>query len=155
MGVAGTQPQGLDGRGLRIAIAMSRFNRPVVQAMCASAQTALTQAGVDPTHIEVVQVAGALELPLTLQWLAQTRRFDALIALGCVIRGETYHFEVVSNEASRGITDVQLQTGVPIANAVLTVENDTQALARVDKGAEAAHVAIEMARLRKQLSTTW
>ena len=82
MGVAGTQPQGLDGRGLRIAIAMSRFNRPVVEAMCASAQTALTQAGVEAAHIEVFQVAGALELPLTLQWLAQTRRFDALIALG-------------------------------------------------------------------------
>ena len=95
---------------------------------------------------------GALELPLTLQAMAQSDRFDALVALGAVIRGETYHFEVVSNESARGITDVQLNAGIPIANAVLTTDNDDQALVRmVQKGAEAAQAAIEMANLLKAL----
>jgi 6,7-dimethyl-8-ribityllumazine synthase len=97
-------------------------------------------------------VPGALELSLTLQAMAQSGRFDALVALGAVIRGETYHFEVVSNESARGITDVQLNTGIPIANAVLTTESDDQALARmVQKGTEAAQAAIEMANLLKAL----
>jgi 6,7-dimethyl-8-ribityllumazine synthase len=97
-------------------------------------------------------VPGALELPLALQVMAQSGRFDALVALGAVIRGETYHFEIVSNESARGITDVQLNTGIPIANAVLTTENDDQALVRmVQKGAEAAQAAIEMANLIKAL----
>jgi 6,7-dimethyl-8-ribityllumazine synthase len=93
-------------------------------------------------------VPGALELPLALQALAQSGKYDALIALGAVIRGETYHFEIVSNESARGIIDVQLNTGIPIANAVLTTENDDQALARMlQKGTEAAQAAIEMANL--------
>jgi len=97
-------------------------------------------------------VPGALELSLTLQAMAQSGRFDALVALGAVIRGETYHFEIVSNESARGITDVQLNSGIPIANAVLTTENDDQALVRmVQKGTEAAQAAIEMANLLKAL----
>jgi 6,7-dimethyl-8-ribityllumazine synthase len=103
----------------------------------------------------ITTVPGALELPLTLQAMAQSGRFDALVALGAVIRGETYHFEIVSNESARGITDVQLNTGIPIANAVLTTENDDQALVRmVQKGAEAAQAAIEMANLLKAVKLT-
>ena len=108
--------------------------------------------GVADADITFATVPGALELPLTLQAMAQSGRFDALVALGAVIRGETYHFEIVSNESARGITDVQLNTGIPIANAVLTTENDDQALVRmVQKGAEAAQAAIEMANLIKAL----
>ena len=91
---------------------------------------------------------GALEIPIALQWLAQSSRFDALVALGVVIRGETYHFELVANESGRGVMDVQLQTGIPIANGIITTENEAQAEARIGKGAEAARVAVEMARLR-------
>jgi 6,7-dimethyl-8-ribityllumazine synthase len=102
------------------------------------------------TDVTFTTVPGALELPLALQAMAQSGRFDALVALGAVIRGETYHFEIVSNESARGITDVQLNTGIPIANAVLTTENDDQALVRmVQKGTEAAQAAIEMANLLK------
>jgi len=97
-------------------------------------------------------VPGALELPLALLTMAQSGRFDALVALGAVIRGETYHFEIVSNESARGISEVQLETGIPIANAVLTTENDDQALERmVQKGTEAAQAAVEMANLLKAL----
>ena len=91
---------------------------------------------------------GALEIPMALQWLAQSGRFDALVALGVVIRGETYHFEIVSNESSRGVMEVQLETGVPVANGILTTENEAQTEARMTKGAEAARVAVEMARLK-------
>ena len=108
--------------------------------------------GVAEVDITFATVPGALELPLTLQAMAQSGRFDALVALGAVIRGETYHFEIVSNESARGITDVQLNSGIPIANAVLTTENDDQALVRMaQKGAEAAQAAIEMANLLKAL----
>jgi 6,7-dimethyl-8-ribityllumazine synthase len=108
---------------------------------------------VQDTDITYITVPGALEIPLALQTMAQSGHFDALIALGAVIRGETYHFEIVSNESARGIMDVQLATGVPIANAVLTTENDDQALVRmVQKGKEAAEAAIEMARLVQTIS---
>ena len=101
-----------------------------------------------PTHVTIATVPGALEQPLVLQTMAQSGRFDALVALGCVIRGETYHFEVVSNESARGVTDVQLATGIPIANGILTTEDDDQALSRMDvKGSEAAEAAVEMANL--------
>ena len=109
--------------------------------------------GVAEGDVTYATVPGALELPLTLQVIAQSGRFDALVALGAVIRGETYHFEIVSNESARGITDVQLNSGIPIANAVLTTENDDQALVRMaQKGAEAAQAAIEMANLTKALA---
>ncbi|PIV76996.1 MAG: 6,7-dimethyl-8-ribityllumazine synthase, partial [Rhodocyclales bacterium CG17_big_fil_post_rev_8_21_14_2_50_68_7] len=98
-------------------------------------------------------VPGALELPLSLRRMADSGRFDALIALGAVIRGETYHFEIVSNESARGITEVQLATGIPVANAVLTTEDDHQALARMrQKGEDAARVAVEMANLLRSLA---
>jgi len=142
----------LAGSGLRVGIAMSRFNTDIGDGLLGSCTAELKRLGVREVDTLLVTVPGALELPLALQTMAQSGKFDALIALGAVIRGETYHFEVVSNEAARGISDVQLATGVPIANAVLTTENDDQALARMQqKGADAAQVAIEMANLLKQV----
>lgn len=135
-----------DGTGLSIAIVMSRFNPDVGGGLRDACVAELQRLKVSPEAIKIITVPGALEIPLTLQALAKTGRFDALVALGCVIRGETYHFEVVSNESSRGILNVQLETGIPIANAVLTTEDDDQALSRMEqKGREAAQAAIEMA----------
>ena len=108
--------------------------------------------GVAADDITLATVPGALETPVVLQEMANSEKFDALIALGAIIRGETYHFEVVSNESARGVSEVQLQYGVPVANAILTTENDEQALARIDvKGAEAAEVAIEMVNLLRAI----
>ena len=138
----------LAGTNLRIGIVMARFNKNVGEGLLSGCCHELHRLGV--TDITLVSVPGALEIPLTLQTMAQSSRFEALVALGCVIRGETYHFELVSNESGRGITDVQLTTGVPIANAVLTVENSDQAEVRmVQKGTEAAQCAVEMANLLK------
>lgn len=140
----------LAGAGLRIGVAMARFNRDVGEGLLSGCCHELRRLGV--TDITLASVPGALEIPLTLQAMAQSGKFDALVALGCVIRGETYHFEVVSNESARGVTDVQLNSGIPIANAVLTVENDEQAEVRmIQKGTEAAQCAVEMANLLKAL----
>lgn len=140
----------LDGSGLRIGIAMSRFNLDVSEGLLSGCTAELKRLGVRAADVQIVTAPGALELPLVLQTMAQSERFDALVALGCVIRGETYHFEIVSNESARGITDVQLATGVPVANGVLTTEDDDQALARmVQKGGEAGQAAVEMANLQK------
>ena len=141
----------LKGEGLRIAIVWSRFNEEIVRQLLTACDKQLVELGVGADDIYVMSVPGALEIPLALQTLALerrgfARRFDALVALGAVVRGETYHFEVVANESARGILDVQLETGVPVANGVLTVSTDDQALARAAvKGAEAARVAVEMA----------
>jgi len=146
------------GEGMRIGIVWSRFNENIVRELLTACDRELVKLGVLPEDIDVVSVPGALELPLALQVLALERkafgrRYDALVALGAVIRGETYHFEVVSNESARGILDVQLETGVPIANAVLTTSTEAQAKERADvKGAEAARVAVEMANLLKAVS---
>jgi 6,7-dimethyl-8-ribityllumazine synthase len=145
----------LQGAGLRIGIAMGRFNRDIGEGLLSACTAALAKHGVRDENILIVSVPGALELPLTLQQLAQSRRFDALIALGAVIRGETYHFEIVSNESASGITSVQLYTGVPIANGVLTCDTDEQAEARMqEKGAECAAAAIEMANLKRTFAAT-
>lgn len=142
----------LNGSGLRVGIALSRFNEDIGEGLRSGCLGALEQMGVASADITLVTVPGALELPLALQALAQSGNFDALVALGAVIRGETYHFEIVATESARGIIDVQLNTGIPIANAVLTTENDDQALARMlQKGAEAAQAAIEMANLLRAL----
>jgi len=142
----------LAGRGMRVGVVQSRFNEDIGEGLRSSCLTELARLGVADTDIAFATVPGALELPLALQAMAQSGRFDALVALGAVIRGETYHFEIVANESARGITDVQLNTGIPIANAVLTTENDHQAMARVvQKGAEAAQAAVEMANLTKAL----
>ncbi len=142
----------LKGQGLRIGIAMSRFNIDVSEGLLGGCTAELKRLGVRGADMQIVTAPGALELPLILQTMAQSGRFDALVALGCVIRGETYHFEIVSNESARGITDVQLATGMPVANGVLTTEDDDQALARMaQKGMEAGQAAIEMANLQRFL----
>jgi len=140
------------GEGLRIGIVLSRFNTDVGEGLLSSCTATLLRQGVAPQDVRLVSVPGALEAPLALQKMAQSGDYDALIALGAVIRGETYHFEIVSNEAASGISSVQLETGVPIANGILTTENDDQALARMmEKGADCAIAAIEMANLLKKL----
>ena len=135
-----------------MALVVSRFNEKFCERLLAGALAELAALGVNDADIETVHVPGALEIPMALQWLAQGGRFDALVALGVVIRGETYHFEIVSNESSRGVMEVQLQTGIPVANGILTTENEAQTEARIGKGAEAARVAVEMARLRASIA---
>ena len=137
-----------DGDGLAVGIVLSRFNPAVGEGLLAGALRALKEAGVANGNITIVSVPGALETPLALQQLAQTDDFDALVALGAVIRGETYHFEIVANESASGISSVALEFGIPIGNGILTCETDAQASARMDqKGFEAAQAALEMANL--------
>ena len=142
----------LNGAGLRIGIVMSRFNLPVCEGLLSACVDELKRLGVADADMTIANVPGALEIPLVLQTMAQSGSFDALVALGAVIRGETYHFEVVSNDACRAIMEVQLDTGVPIANGILTCENDDQAEVRMQpKGADCAQAAVEMANLQKAL----
>lgn len=142
----------LNGAGMRIGIVLSRFNSSIGDGLLSACQKELLKLGVADKDITLATVPGALETPLVLHHMADSQQFDALIALGAIVRGETYHFEVVSNESARGISEVQLNTGIPVANAVLTTEDDEQAIARMAiKGAEAAAVAIEMVNLLKQL----
>jgi 6,7-dimethyl-8-ribityllumazine synthase len=142
----------LDGKGMQIGVVLSRFNSDIGDGLLSACKSELLKLGVATDDITIVTVPGALETPLILQHMALSEKFDALIALGAIIRGETYHFEVVSNESARGISEVQFNTGVPVANAVLTTEDDDQALARMYiKGAEAAQVAVEMANLVRAL----
>lgn len=143
----------LNGAGMRIGIVQARFNQVVCEGLLAACRAQLAQQGVNDADVTLATVPGALEIPLVLQQMALTRKYDALIALGAVIRGDTYHFEVVSNESARGVGEVQLHSGVPIANAILTTNTDEQAEVRMStKGAEAALVAIEMANLLKALA---
>lgn len=142
----------LDGTGLKIGIVMARFNIDVSEGLLGACAAELAKLGVCQEDSTLVTVPGALEVPLALQAMAQSGKYDALIALGAVIRGETYHFELVANESGSGITQVQLDTGIPIANGILTTDNDDQALARMEeKGRECARVAVEMANLLKKL----
>jgi 6,7-dimethyl-8-ribityllumazine synthase len=137
---------------VRLGVVHSRFNDEICGLLLASAKAEAARLG---AQAEYVEVAGALEIPLALQWLAQSGRFDALAAVGAVIRGDTYHFEVVCNESARGVMDVALQFGLPVANGILTTNDEAQAVARKDKGAEAVRVAVEMARLRLRLAEGW
>jgi 6,7-dimethyl-8-ribityllumazine synthase len=140
------------GAGLRVAIVVARFNATIGAQLLASAAKTLKAHAVNEADISVVHVPGALELPLALKALAESARFDALIALGCVVRGDTYHFEIVSDQSAAGIMHVQLTTGVPIANGVLTTENDEQALVRTEtKGQDCALAALEMALLLRDI----
>jgi 6,7-dimethyl-8-ribityllumazine synthase len=142
----------LDGGGLRIGIVMSRFNVDASEGLLSFCTEELRKLGVRAEDVLIVTVPGALEIPLALYKMADRRSFNALIALGTVIRGETYHFQVVASEASAGIAAVQRDTRLPIVNALLNTDDDDQALARMHvKGAEAARTAIEMANLLKQL----
>ena len=133
---------------MRLGIVASRFNDALASKLLERAEREAKKLG---AQASVVSVPGALEIPVALQWMAKSGKYDALVAVGCVIRGETYHFEVVSNESARGVMDVALDSGLPIANGILTTEDEAQAEARLDKGAEAVRVAIEMAKLRKSI----
>lgn len=140
------------GRGLRVGIVLSRFNRAIGEGMLGACVAALKEAGVADEEITLVTVPGALEAPLALQKMAGSGKFDALIALGAVVRGETYHFEIVANQSASGLMAVQLDSGVPIANGILTTDSDDQATSRArEKGSAVAMVAIEMANLLKRL----
>lgn len=144
----GTYESNLSGEGLRIGIVQARFNEDVCHGLLSACLAELKHLGVADEDVLHVTVPGALEIPLALQKMAETQQFDALVAIGAVIRGETYHFELVSNESGAGITRVGLDYGIPIANAVLTTDTDEQAEARMaEKGADAARVAVEMSNL--------
>lgn len=154
-------PDGLDvvegspqGTGKRIAIVLSRFNGDVTNRLLESALAELDRAGIEREHVTVMPVPGAFELPLGAMALAKTRRYVAIVALGCVIRGETAHFDYVSGEAASGLQLAALETGVPVAFGVLTTNTLEQAMARADKGAEAVRTALEMADLFNQLRAT-
>jgi 6,7-dimethyl-8-ribityllumazine synthase len=141
-----------DGAGRRVGIVLSRFNPEIGDGLLAGALRALREAAVSEGDVVVASVPGALEIPLVLQRFAQTRRYDALVALGAVIRGDTYHFEIVANESASGVAAVQLDSGIPIGNGILTCDTDEQARARMDtKGYEATQAALELANLLVQL----
>jgi 6,7-dimethyl-8-ribityllumazine synthase len=143
----------LDGNTLHIGIVQARFNPAITQALANACLSELHALKVNASHIHHVQVPGALEVPVALAAMAKTGEFDALIALGCIIRGETYHFELVASESGAAITRLALDHQLPIANAILTTDNEDQAIARqTDKGRDAARVAVEMALLMKSLS---
>ena len=143
----------LDGANLRVGVVMSRFNLPICEGLLSACVTELKRLGVADSNMAIANVPGALEIPLVLQSMAKSGKFDALIALGAVIRGDTYHFEVVSNDACRAIMEVQLDTGIPIANGLLTCDTDEQAEVRMQpKGSDCAQAAVEMANLKKALA---
>ena len=143
----------LDGEGMRIGIVRARFNDAITGALAKACLYELAALGVAERHIRQVLVPGALEIPLALKAMAESEDYDALIALGCIIRGETYHFELVADQSGAGVTRVALDHLLPVANAILTVENEAQAWARAeDKGRDAARVAVEMANLMDDIS---
>ncbi len=142
----------LNGDGLHIGIVMSRFNVDIGEGLLGSCVAELDKLGVQQSDVTLVTVPGALEVPLALEKMALSDNYDALIALGAVVRGDTYHFEIVANESCSGITQVQLDSGVPIANGILTTDTEEQALARMAvKGADCARVAVEMANLLQKI----
>jgi 6,7-dimethyl-8-ribityllumazine synthase len=146
------EAKGLDGKGLYIGIVQARFNESITNALAQACLAELAQLGVPPDRIDHVTVPGALEVPVALQAMAEKGGYDALIALGCIVRGETYHFELVSNESAAGVTRVALDYQLPIANVILTTENMEQAIARqTDKGRDGARVAVEMCNLLDDL----
>ena len=151
-GTPDPQSHRLDGKPLHIGIVQARFNEAITEALYAACKAELLALGVQAKNIDHVTVPGALEVAVALQALAEKSRYDALIALGCIIRGETYHFELVANESGAAVTRIALDYQVPIANAILTTENMGQALARqTDKGRDAARVAVEMANLLEEI----
>ena len=142
----------MNGRKLSIGIVQARFNEPITNALAAACRAELLALGVQEKHIDHVVVPGALEVPLALQAMAEKSTYDALIALGCIIRGETYHFELVANESGAGVSRVALDYQLPVANAILTTNTLEQAIARTtEKGRDAARVAVEMANLLEEI----
>ena len=147
MAARAIQPR-VDGAGRRVGVVLSRFNAEIGEGLLESALRGLREAGVRDEDVLVVRVPGALETPMALQRLAQSGDFDALVAIGAVIRGDTYHFDVVANESARGVSEVALEFGIPIGNGILTCDTDDQARARMTtKGSEAAQAALEIANL--------
>jgi 6,7-dimethyl-8-ribityllumazine synthase len=146
----------LVARDLRFAIVASRFNEFVVDRLVDGAVDALVRHGASEKNLEIVRVPGAFEMPLAVRRLAQTRRYDAIVALGAVVRGQTSHFDIVAGENASGLSRVQLETGIPVGNGVLTTETMEQAIDRAggkagNKGAEAALATLEMANLLKRI----
>lgn len=142
----------LNGKKLKIGIVQARFNVAVTDALAAACKSELAALGVSDKDVDHITVPGALEVPVALQALAEKSHYDALIALGCIIRGETYHFELVANESGSAVTRIALDYQLPIANAILTTEDMAQAVARQDeKGRDAARVAVEMANLLESI----
>ena len=142
----------LKGRKLSVGLVQARFNESITDALAAACKAELLALGVVEEHIDHIRVPGALEVPMALQAMAESAKYDALVALGCIIRGETYHFELVANESGAGVSRVALDYQLPIANAILTTENVEQAMARqTDKGRDAARVAVEMANLLEDI----
>ena len=142
----------LDGKKLSIGIVQARFNEDITNALFAACHAELLALGVQEKNITHVTVPGALEVPVALQAMAERDDFDALIALGCIIRGETYHFELVANESGSSVSRLSLDYQIPIANAILTTENLEQAVARqTEKGQDAARVAVEMAHVLEHI----
>jgi 6,7-dimethyl-8-ribityllumazine synthase len=153
-----TQQVGSSARGLRVAIAAARYNKDVIEAMIAGAVAAWTRQGGEPQDLTLVRTPGAFELPLVAKTLAVTGRYDAVVTLGCVIRGATAHFDFVAGETARGVAQAAYDTGVPIAFGVLTTENLEQALERalperMDKGGEALEAALEMVLVLREIAT--
>ena len=149
--VASTEDR-MNGKGLKIGIVQARFNASITDALTQACKAELVALGVADKDIEHLSVPGALEIPVALQAMAEKANYDALVAIGCIIRGETYHFELVANESGAGVTRISLDYQLPIANAILTTEDMPQAIARqVEKGRDAARVAVEMANLLEAL----
>ena len=142
----------LNGKGLNVGIVQARFNASVTDALAQACKAELLALGVADKDIDHLTVPGALEVPVALQAMAEKTNYDALVAIGCIIRGETYHFELVANESGAGVTRVSLDYQLPIANAILTTEDMPQAIARqIEKGRDAARVAVEMANFMEAL----
>jgi len=142
----------MNGKGLKVGIVQARFNASVTDALAKACKDELIALGVADKDIEHLTVPGALEVPVALQAMAEKTSYDALVAIGCIIRGETYHFELVANESGAGVTRVSLDYQLPIANAILTTEDMPQAIARqIEKGRDAARVAVEMANLLESM----
>jgi len=151
-GSLASDDQRLDGKKLYIGIVQARFNESITNALAQACKAELAALGVQDKHVDHVLVPGALEVPVALQAMAEKSQYDALIALGCIIRGETYHFELVANESGAGVSRIALDYQLPVANAILTTENMEQAIARqTDKGRDAARVAVEMANLLNEI----
>ena len=151
-GTLGSADSRLNGKKLTIGIVQARFNESITTALADACKAELIALGVLEKNIDLIMVPGALEVPVTLMAMAEKMKYDALVALGCIIRGETYHFELVANESGAGVTRVSLDYQLPIANAIITTENVEQAIARqTDKGRDAARVAVEMANLLEDI----
>ncbi len=151
-GSLSTTEDRLNGKGLKVGIVQARFNASITDALATACKTELVSLGVAEKDIEHLTVPGALEVPIALQAMAEKASNDVLVAIGCIIRGETYHFELVANESGAGVTRVSLDYQLPIANAILTTEDLPQAVARqTEKGRDAARVAVEMANLLESM----